>query len=275
MPCRICHDLTVESPSDVLRLDNILFTGLQSSVLLGCQACFLIESGINSFKHVANIVDLDISSSVERHQEERLGERLLLRVTTRDINGDDTNLEFYSTDVRITHRWPLIPIASHISTDSSSPGCLHQARKWLDHCIQNHGLQLCRSGTRSKLPTRVIKVGDASTRPYLHESAPGETGCYATLSYCWGAARTFITTISSYSQRKTGFSIEELPKTCHDAVLVARALSIPNLWIDSLCILQDSTPDWEFEAANMCDIYENALVTFAAVDSPSSDSGLF
>ncbi|KAF8850965.1 hypothetical protein BDZ45DRAFT_556941, partial [Acephala macrosclerotiorum] len=69
--------------------------------------------------------------------------------------------------------------------------------------------------------------------------------------------------------------LHELPKTCRDAVVVVRALNIPFLWIDSLCIIQDCTADWEYEAARMCSVYENALVTLAALDSPDSDTGLF
>lgn len=69
--------------------------------------------------------------------------------------------------------------------------------------------------------------------------------------------------------------MEDLPKTIRHAIQVARALSIPYLWVDSLCIIQDCTQDWEVEASKMCSVYENALVTFAAIDSPDSDSGLF
>lgn len=126
-----------------------------------------------------------------------------------------------------------------------------------------------------ELPTRVICVGDTLTDPYLHESASGEKGVWAALSYCWGKVRTMTTTTASISERKSGFALDTLPKTCRDAILVARALSIPYIWIDSFCILQDSPLDWEREAARMCYTYENALVTFAALHSPSSDTGLF
>jgi hypothetical protein len=98
---------------------------------------------------------------------------------------------------------------------------------------------------------------------------------WAALSYCWGKTRTLTTTIASISERKAGFALDAVPKTCRDAILFARALSIPYIWIDSLCIIQDSSEDWEKEAARMCYTYENAIVTFAALDSPSSDTGLF
>lgn len=98
---------------------------------------------------------------------------------------------------------------------------------------------------------------------------------WAALSYCWGKDRTMTTTTASISERQAGFPLNTLPKTIRDAILVARALSIPYVWIDSFCIVQDSPTDWEREAARMCYTYENALVTFAALQSPSSDTGLF
>ncbi|OCL15471.1 HET-domain-containing protein, partial [Glonium stellatum] len=124
-------------------------------------------------------------------------------------------------------------------------------------------------------PTRVIRVGSASEGPSLYEPVPGKRGTYAALSYCWGQSRILTTTTSTLAQRKEGFSLNELPKTCRDAIIVARELSIPYLWIDSLCIVQDSQLDWETEAGRMCSVYQNALLTIAAVDSPDSNSGLF
>lgn len=63
--------------------------------------------------------------------------------------------------------------------------------------------------------------------------------------------------------------------TFRHAVAVLRTLSIRYLWIDSLCIIQNSTPDWTAEAANMAEVYSNALFTLSASDAHSSNEGLF
>ena len=47
------------------------------------------------------------------------------------------------------------------------------------------------------------------------------------------------------------------------------------LWIDSLCILQDSDSDWESEATTMRDVYENAFFTIAATGAATFDDGLY
>ena len=54
-----------------------------------------------------------------------------------------------------------------------------------------------------------------------------------------------------------------------DAVRVCRRLGIRYLWIDSLCIIQDSKDDWELESSKMCDYYENSYITISAASSPN------
>ncbi|KAM5528449.1 heterokaryon incompatibility protein [Fusarium oxysporum f. sp. phaseoli] len=41
-------------------------------------------------------------------------------------------------------------------------------------------------------------------------------------------------------------------------------LAIDYLWVDSLCILQDSVKDWEAESAKMGECFKNAHVGIAA-----------
>lgn len=178
---------------------------------------------------------------------------------------------------RVATDWPLIRLGHHVSIDSSSSACLAKARKWIDRCVSEHGNENCPPTTGGPLPSRLIDVVDATTNPHLYESAAGERGTWAALSYCWGpeSATRFTTTSHSLASMKDGFTLDQLPKTCRDAVLAARGLHIQYIWIDALCIIQDSRSDWEKESARMCNIYENALVTFAAIDSLTSDSGLF
>lgn len=49
-----------------------------------------------------------------------------------------------------------------------------------------------------------------------------------------------------------------------DAILITRQLGIRYLWIDALCIIQDSEGDWQAEAKEMARIYKNSLLTIAA-----------
>lgn len=47
------------------------------------------------------------------------------------------------------------------------------------------------------------------------------------------------------------------------------------VWIDSLCIIQDSIDDWRNESAHMSEIYQNAYCTIAATASADSNGGCF
>ncbi|KAK3358097.1 hypothetical protein B0T25DRAFT_440444, partial [Lasiosphaeria hispida] len=51
-------------------------------------------------------------------------------------------------------------------------------------------------------------------------------------------------------------------------------LGIRYLWIVSLCIIQDSTADWEAESAAMARVYGLTSVNIAATSSLDSRGGL-
>lgn len=56
---------------------------------------------------------------------------------------------------------------------------------------------------------------------------------------------------------------------------VAEELRISYLWIDALCIIQDSHEDWEMESSQMADIFAFAYIHIAALASADAQSGLF
>jgi hypothetical protein len=64
-------------------------------------------------------------------------------------------------------------------------------------------------------------------------------------------------------------SSHDLPIVFQQAILVARKLSIKYIWIDSLCIIQDSQSDWELESAKMCDYYRNSYLNISTASSPN------
>ncbi|KAI8945962.1 heterokaryon incompatibility protein-domain-containing protein [Xylaria longipes] len=96
-------------------------------------------------------------------------------------------------------------------------------------------------------------------------------------SYCWGApadaATQFKTEQSTLNDRLAGFSLDELTSALRDAVEVTRALSIPYLWVDALCIIQDDLFVWEKESSAMADVYRRAYITICTPNSPSCRQG--
>ncbi|KFZ24447.1 hypothetical protein V502_01074, partial [Pseudogymnoascus sp. VKM F-4520 (FW-2644)] len=64
-------------------------------------------------------------------------------------------------------------------------------------------------------------------------------------------------------------------KTFQDAIAVTRALGYEFIWIDSLCIIQDSRDDWNHEEPLMQAVYRGAVFNIAATASANGDGGLF
>jgi Heterokaryon incompatibility protein (HET) len=66
-----------------------------------------------------------------------------------------------------------------------------------------------------------------------------------------------------------------LPKTFQDALEVTRYFGVRYLWIDSLCILQDSQDDWRRESALTGQIYQDSYCNIAAMTAQDPTEGLF
>ena len=124
---------------------------------------------------------------------------------------------------------------------------------------------------------RLICVGpsDGSREPYLidSENTPRK---YVALSYCWGSAKPLVTTVENLDEHKRVIPMQMLPQTVQDAVSITRKLGLDFLWVDALCIIQDSedAEDWQIESSKMDAIYKNALLTIAAESSPDCNHGV-
>lgn len=120
---------------------------------------------------------------------------------------------------------------------------LRLAKKWLAMCWINH--PNCFQATIPQMPTRLIDVGppDGSISPRL--CTPSIRSRYLTLSHCWGPFRIATTTTRNFDERCKAIAMGSLSKTFQDAILVTRQFGMRYIWIDSLCIIQDSAKDWQ------------------------------
>jgi hypothetical protein len=155
-------------------------------------------------------------------------------------------------------------------TDDDS--CFNLVRVWIDCCT--HGHPRCQRDSDLILPTRVIDVGLGSRSTSLVESA-GKKGPYVTLSHRWGGTLPFKTTKANFGEYKREIPLARMPDTFRDAIILCRRLGIQYLWIDALCIIQDSREDWSQEAGKMASFYRNSLFTISALHAKSSYGGLF
>ena len=153
---------------------------------------------------------------------------------------------------------------------------------WLGKCTVSHPkcfeIQTV-ALTQDVLPTRLLDLGfvkqQGSVRLIMSRSLPQDT-VYATLSHCWGGGCEKTLTVDSLEEFEKGLLVDSIPKTFRDAVFVTTELGIKYLWIDALCIVQDSVDDleWRQEASIMGDVYANSYVTLAATTSSNPRGGL-
>ncbi|KAK4065516.1 hypothetical protein Trihar35433_7636 [Trichoderma harzianum] len=101
---------------------------------------------------------------------------------------------------------------------------------------------------------------------------------YATVSYVWGNIRDHRTTLSNIQDRlKSGglaATIDALPVALKQSIELIENLGIRYIWIDSLCIIQDSSHSWNLNSRTMHLIYGNSTLTICAADGASAEVGL-
>lgn len=99
---------------------------------------------------------------------------------------------------------------------------------------------------KTALPTRLIYIREES--PHLIESAIlTNHPRYATQSHSWGSLQLVTLSQGNLEAFKSRITPEASPRTFHEAIIFAPRLGIDYLWIDSLCIIQDSDLDWKRE----------------------------
>lgn len=158
-------------------------------------------------------------------------------------------------------------------------------KTWMSECDDHEICKTSLPSTRNApLPTRVLDLTGSKDLPEdgndiiikLRETNKNETGPYNALSYCWGRDTKlhFRTTHETMKAHKEGIDFFSLPLVHREAILTTLYLGIRYIWIDSLCIIQDSREDWQTESAMMGSVYSNAHLTIAATSSSSPDEGL-
>ncbi|KAK8219021.1 heterokaryon incompatibility protein-domain-containing protein [Phyllosticta capitalensis] len=192
-----------------------------------------------------------------------------------ESDTDDWEIELFPSDHPSIPRYVFPLSASTASTESFA-----QLQTWLKDCIEKH--DRCHIVNSSEfLPTRLLKLQNIGTEKVfslvLSHECPPETR-YMTLSHCWGnaPAESKLRLLSdTYHSLRDAQSLNWLPKTFRDAFHVADTLNIRFLWIDRLCIFQDSKEDWSKESAMMQDVYRHSFLNISAHGAFDDEDGCF
>ncbi|PQE22128.1 HET domain-containing protein [Rutstroemia sp. NJR-2017a BBW] len=135
-------------------------------------------------------------------------------------------------------------------------------RYWHQRCVADH--EFCCDNQGSTVPTRLLDIGLAE-RPFIRLiETSDEHKKYIALSYCWGKIKQPRTLCENIEAFKSNIEESMLPATIRDAIKIARELQVRYLWVDALCIIQDSKEDWMAESLKMADVYGSAYLTIIA-----------
>ena len=148
---------------------------------------------------------------------------------------------------------------------------------WFQRCGNDHPHCTPVDYPGRKLPKRLLEVGNSSNglTVKLIETQPVQDINYMTLSHCWGGTLPISLLTGNLEIFKAGIPFTSLPKTFQDALSVVGWFEIKHLWIDALCIIQDSDNDWAHESGCMRDYYKYSFGTVAATGASRSSEGLF
>ncbi|VUC30194.1 unnamed protein product [Clonostachys rosea] len=276
-----------------------------------CVICAEIWSKIKSlYPHLDSSLyqDYRIECSWQRHTSAKDEQKMWFTMT--DPNDEKDPLWNWQPILQLS-MWPKAHFSSHFEAKGNTAavipirgpwdGCADAGTNdslntrglvlgWLDRCMRNtEGLHtLCNRQDRVFLPTRLLDVRQALERANVRLVCPSErpelfasdgSRDYVTLSHCWGAwgaKENPILKIDNLESRKgDGLPWEEIPRTFQDVFKIASWFGWNWLWIDSLCIVQDSKRDWEQEAAMMDKVYQNAQINISADSGEDNRAGCF
>ncbi|KAI1856366.1 hypothetical protein JX265_011613 [Neoarthrinium moseri] len=156
---------------------------------------------------------------------------------------------------------------------------LKQIKRWIANCRKKHqwGCTTYRQHNWSP-PQRLLNVGNDMEDHIKLEIVNREDFfdvAYVTMSHRWlDPAPPRLTRENLDAMMHNGALLSSLPQSFQDSVSLLRSIGISYLWIDSLCILQDSEEDFLQEAEAMGEIYAGSLFNIAASSSDNWKAGL-
>jgi hypothetical protein len=262
-------------------IGRYLIHEIQTSGLRGCHFCSIISQALcpaHSEREISQTSGsfITIKSGFASHGSTSL--RLdHLAAQLKDSEGN--RLHYAMLPITSDVLYSNHPVSASWSLSTGSDATYELAHEWLDHCLSSH--ELCEeirvtpiSADKSPFPTYLVDVKPGHLR-LCHSGDLPDRPQYLTLSHRWGGSHIMQLTTKNLTALSSEINLSDLPKTFQDAISITRRLGYRFLWIDSLCIIQDSREHWETESAIMGDIYRGSTCTIAALGATNGDSGCF
>ncbi len=145
------------------------------------------------------------------------------------------------------------------------------ARTWLGACASCNS---SRESARIPPPSRLIEIqmpafqGPPTLKLVAGSVVDGaEQRPYVALTHRWPPEDQMKTRLltSNLAGFHHDIPLQSLPAVFQEAIFLARDLDFAYIWIDALCIIQDSRDDWAYEASRMKDVYKGCAMNVSAV----------
>lgn len=146
------------------------------------------------------------------------------------------------------------------------------AQRWVSGCLRSH--PGCKVERQPCYPSRLLCIASDPLQLAITTDWT-QRPLYATLSHCWGTRQFETLQTTNLDQLRRAVPGRFLSKVFLDAVQIARAAGFIYLWIDSLCIIQDSQEDWQMEASMMASVYGGSSLNIAASSAKDGTEGCF
>ncbi|KAF2731579.1 hypothetical protein EJ04DRAFT_514522 [Polyplosphaeria fusca] len=139
-----------------------------------------------------------------------------------------------------------------------------RARAWLENCSHDHEVCQRQSMDAKTLPTRLLEIQSDGTSVCVVDTQelPGTADDvdYVAISHMWNDKDL---TLSSDLLQSVGRQLptEKLSTAVKDAIVATNRIGHRYLWVDSLCVQQDSEQEKQQECAAMASVFRNAALT--------------
>jgi hypothetical protein len=140
---------------------------------------------------------------------------------------------------------------------------------WLQECDEQHPC-LPESHSKNPLPN-FLRLVDVYKMSIVQ---PKKFVKYCALSYVWGSIKQPFLTANNSLESLNALDSFELPTTIMDAMALCRVIGCQYLWVDSLCIVQDSEEIKAQQIASMAEVYSQSYLGIIAAAGDDANAGL-
>ncbi|KAK3500481.1 heterokaryon incompatibility protein-domain-containing protein [Neurospora crassa] len=167
-------------------------------------------------------------------------------------------------------------------------------KQWLNECLENHkdvcGIseevdedddpELVEQMRRLGKPIPLFRLIDVHKKcivtKYNLYDVDMSALKFASLSYVWGVTPQKLTLLieNEYELQRPNSLAGKVSKTISDAIHLTEQLGLQYLWVDALCIIQNSDDDKVMQLGNIANVYAHSLFTIMAAAGDDSNFGL-